>query len=61
MKYVEVKKLRNQKIGIQTPSFIDGCSVIKNFKGHDFLECNFRFPNKKKIWKLLKKLEKLIR
>ena len=56
MKYVEVKKLRNQKIGIETPTFIDGCSVIKNFKGHDFLEFNFRFANKKQDAEAIKKI-----
>jgi hypothetical protein len=49
LNYVEVKKKRNQKIGIKTPSFIDGCSVVKQFEGFDYVEFNLRFPNKRDL------------
>ena len=47
--YVEVKKKRNQKIGMKTPSFVDGSSIIKKFEGHDYVEFNLRFPNKRDL------------
>ena len=47
--YVEVKKKRNQKIGMKTPSFVDGCSVVKKFEGHDYVELNLRFSNKRDL------------
>ena len=47
LNYIEVKKKWNQKIGIKTPSFIDGSSVVKEYKGNHFIEFNIRLPNKR--------------
>ena len=49
LNYVEVKKKRNQKIGMKTPSFVDGSSIMKKFEGHDYVEFNLRFPNKRDL------------
>jgi len=48
LNYVEIKKKR-QKIGIKTPSFIDGNSTVKKFKDNDYIEYNYRLPNNKDL------------
>ena len=49
LNYVEVRKKRNQKVGINTPSFIDGSSEVEKHKGYDYIKFNFRLPNKKDL------------
>ena len=46
LNYVIVKIKKNQKIGIKTPTFIDGSSITRTYEGSNYLDFNFRIPNR---------------
>ena len=45
--FIEPKESARRKMGVRKlPFFIDGSSEIKTYKDHEFIEYNFRNPNK---------------
>ena len=49
LNYVKINKKRNQKPGINKPTFIDGSSVVKTFKDQNYIEFKMRSPNKREL------------
>ena len=54
LNYLNVKKKRNQKVGINTPSFIDGSSDVESYKESEYIKFNFRLPNKNDLYTINK-------